>query len=401
MRYQAKTVSLESDELPLPVEESGIEYQEPENPFLDTLSETPVVEAAPEVIETAIAEDVVGVTDVVNTVEDVATAIESLEAIALHLHSLKDAGKSVSVESVALLNLGVDNAVRKFPAFKKTVTVDSLENFTLSSVDATNVSLENIGGKIKAGYEALVAFVKSMWEKFKAFIGNVMSGAAQAEKAARDNLEALKTVNKDRATTTDITIPAILNNPVLSVQAIGKLTDIIGSISMSNYRDVIKIMERIKGGEQLTLGEASEAMHKIFDAYGRMKEDVYLGNLSFDNDQFPPSVKLLEAEDRTAKALKLSQVKEFSEANIKLCSSIGILRKTARERHAVISQLTASITAVAQKAESGEIKTLGIMRSTIQMLSKLNAFESRVLGRSVKVANAINQVCSQSIKVAG
>ena len=110
---------------------------------------------------------------------------------------------------------------------------------------------------------------------------------------------------------------------------------------------------------------------------------------------------MLEAEDRTAKALKLSQVKEFSEANIKLCSSIGILRKTARERHAAISQVTASITALVQKAESGDIKTLGIMRSTIQMLSKLNAFESRVLGRSVKVANAINQVCSQSIKAAG
>lgn len=403
MRYQAKQVSLEGDELPLPVDEAGIEYQEPENPFLDTLSETPVVEATPEVVEANIAEDTVTVVEVGHVVEDVAVAVESLEAIALHLHRLQDEGKSISVESVALLNLGFDNAVRKFPAFKKSVTVDSLENFTLSSVDATNVSLENIGSKIKAGYEALVAFVKSMWEKFKSLIGNVVSGATQAEKAARANLEALKTANKDRAATGEITIPGLLNNPVLSSGAIGNLTNIIGSIGMTNYRDVIVMMKRISGGENLTIAEVSESMHKIFDAYGRMKEDVYLGNLSFDNDQFPPSIKMLEGEDRSAKALKLSQVKEFSEANIKLCAAITILRKSATERHNAITQLTAAISAVAQKAgdPKGEINQLQLIRNMIQMLSKLNSFESRILGRSVKVANAINSVCSQSIKAAG
>ncbi len=85
MRYQAKQVSVESGELPPPVptEEAGVEYQEPENPFLDSLTETPVVEASPEVIETAIAEDAGAVVDAVHTVEDVAVAIESLEAVAL------------------------------------------------------------------------------------------------------------------------------------------------------------------------------------------------------------------------------------------------------------------------------------------------------------------------------
>ena len=404
MRYQAKQTSLEGDlPLPVPTEEPGVEYQEPENPFLDSLTEAPVVEASPEVIETVIAEDAGAVVDVVHTVEDVSVAIESLEAVALHLHQLKDEGKAISVESLTLLNIGVDNAVRKFPAFKKSVTVDSLENFTLDASNATNVSLENIGAKIKAGYEALVAFLKSMWEKFKTFIGNIVSGATQAEKAARANLEALKTANKDRAATAEITIPAILNNPVLSTPAINNLTYVIGSIGMTNYREVIVILNRIKAGENITIPEASEAMHKIFDAYGRMKEDVYLGNLSFENDQFPPSVKMLEGEDRTAKALKLGQVKEFTEANIKLCASITILRKSANERHQAIAQMTAAISAVVQKAQNpdGPSNTLQVIRSMIQMLSQLNAFETRILGRSVKVANAINQVCSQSIKAHG
>ena len=53
MRYQAKQVSVESGELPPPVptEEAGIEYQEPENPFLDSLTETPVVEETAEETE--------------------------------------------------------------------------------------------------------------------------------------------------------------------------------------------------------------------------------------------------------------------------------------------------------------------------------------------------------------
>ena len=112
---------------------------------------------------------------------------------------------------------------------------------------------------------------------------------------------------------------------------------------------------------------------------------------------------MLEGEDRTAKALKLGQVKEFTEANIKLCASITILRKSANERHQAIAQMTAAISAVVQKAQNpdGPSNTLQVIRSMIQMLSQLNAFETRILGRSVKVANAINQVCSQSIKAHG
>ena len=415
MRYQAKQTSLEGDlPLPVPTEEPGVEYQEPENPFLDSLTEAPVVEASPEVIETVIAEDAGAVVDVVHTVEDVSVAIESLEAVALHLHQLKDEGKVISVESLTLLNIGVDNAVRKFPAFKKSVTVDSLENFTLDASNATNVSLENIGAKIKAGYEALVAFLKNMWEKFKAFLGNILSGAAIAEKAARKNMEDVKTANTSKRAEGDITIPAILNNPVLTKATIDNLTKVVGSIGMVSYRDVVANFEKLQARENVPIEFVKDALNKVFDAYGRMSEDAYLGNLSFNNDQFPPTITMLESSTRQAKPLTIAQVKEFTAANILLCGAISQLKKTLAERSKAISQLAAQIELVARrlnktgddeniKADSqitpAEVMTY--LRTASQLLNKVNVFETKILGRAVQAANAINKVCADSIKAYG
>lgn len=412
MRYHSTHVSLENDE-PLP-EENGIQFQEPENPFLDTLTnETPEAQT-PEQIEVAIVEDASEVVEAVSVVEDVTVAVESLEAIALHLSQLKDKGKAVSVEGVALLNISVENAVRKFPAFKKTTTVDSLENFTINPADATTVSLENIGDKIKAGYEAVVKFLKDLWEKFKAFLGNILSGAAIAEKAARKNMEDVKTANTSKRAEGDITIPAILNNPVLTKATIDNLTKVVGSIGMVSYRDVVANFEKIQARENVPIEFVKDALNKVFDAYGRMSEDAYLGNLSFNNDQFPPTITMLESSTRQAKPLTIAQVKEFTAANILLCGAISQLKKTLAERSKAISQLAAQIELVARrlnktgddeniKADSqitpAEVMTY--LRTASQLLNKVNVFETKILGRAVQAANAINKVCADSIKAYG
>ncbi len=412
MRFQPTKVSLENDEQ-LPAEE-GIEYQEPENPFLDTLSNEEPVEQAPEQLEVAIVESAGEMAETVTVVEDVAVAVESLEAIALHLHQLKEKDESVSVESVALLNLSFDNAVRKFPAFKQTKTVDSLENFAVSPVNATNVSLENIGDKIKSGYQALVKFLKDLWEKFKAFVGNIISGAAVAEKAARKNAEDAKTANTSKRAEGEISIPAVLNNPVLTAAAIENLNKVIGSIGMVSYRDLVGQFEKIaKGDTSIPLELTKEALHKVFDAYARMKEDAYLGNLSFSNDQFPPTIKLLEADARQAKPLTIPQVKEFTAANIKLCGSITQLKKSLNERATAVSRLSAYIEFIARRVteegatpermqrglEGREVMTM--IRSQLQILNKVKAFETKILARAIQVANAINKVCAESIKAHG
>lgn len=411
MRYQPTQVSLESDELP-PTEET-IQYQEPENPFLDTLSATAddaAIEAAPEVIETAIVEDSAEVVDTANTIEDVAIAVESLESIAVYLNDLQKQGKSVSVESVALLNLSVDNATRKFPAFKQMKTVDSLENFTLDASSATTTSLENIGDKIKAGYEALKKFLKDLWEKFKAFLGNILSGAAQAEKKAKAHLDATKTANTDRRAGGEITIPAILNNPVLTTKAIQGLEAAVGSIGSVSYGDLLAVMERVKMRDRdITMESITSSLHKVFDAYARLGDDIYLGNLSFSNDQFPPTIKLVDGEARKAKPLTIPLVKEMLNENIKLCGQIAKLRQSLNERAKAISNLSSMMEMIANRQNNGVSQdvaarpdeVLRYLRSMMTILSKVKAFETRILGRAVQVANAINSVCEQSIKAHG
>ena len=69
MRYHSTHVSLENDE-PLP-EENGIQFQEPENPFLDTLTDETPESQTPEQIEVAIAEDASEVVEVATVAEDV------------------------------------------------------------------------------------------------------------------------------------------------------------------------------------------------------------------------------------------------------------------------------------------------------------------------------------------
>lgn len=412
MRYQSTHVSLENDET-LP-QEDGIQFQEPENPFLDTLTDETPESQTPEQIEVAIAEDASEVVEVATVVEDVSIAVESLEAIALHLTQLKNKGKAVSVESVALLNIGVENAVRKFPAFKKTTTVDSLENFTINPADATTVSLENIGDKIKAGYDAVVKFLKDLWEKFKAFLGNILSGAAIAEKNARKNMEDVKTANTSKRAEGEIKIPAVLNNPVLTKAAIDNLTKVVGSIGMVSYRDLISNFEKIQANGSVPLEFIKESLNKVFDAYGRMSDNAYLGNLSFKNDQFPPSINMLEAEARQAKPLTIAQVKEFTTANIQLCGAITQLKKTLAERGKAIAHLSAQIELIARRlnktgddenikndAKHTPAEIMTYLRTTSQLLNKVNVFETKVLGRSVQVANAINKVCADSIKAHG
>ena len=411
MRYQPTHVSLENDE-PLP-QEDGIQFQEPENPFLDTISDEAPLEQSPAEVEVAIVESATEVGEVAAVVEDVSVAVESLEAIALHLTQLKAKGESVSVEGVALLNLSFDNAVRKFPAFKLTQSVESLESFAVNPDAATEVSLENIGAKIKAGYEAIVKFIRDLWEKFKAFVGNILSGAAVAEKAARKNADDAKTANTSKRAEGEITIPAILNNPVLTAGAIDNLTKVIGSIGMVSYRDLVANFEKIQSRNEVPMELVKESLHKAFDAYARMKDDAYLGNLSFKNDQFPPSIVLLEASERKAKPLTIAQVNEFSAANIKLCGSITQLKSSIAERGKAIAALSGQMELVARRlnaegatresvnARVTPSEVMQYLRTTSQLLNKVKIFETKILGRAVQVANAINKICADSIKAHG
>lgn len=422
MRYQSK-ISLEENDVNTDV--SGNE-----NPFLDGLNqenEEPVVivsgvddndmltedtSLTPEAIEATVLGEAAEVNEVAERVGDVTEAVTGLESIYLQLEKINQLDGTVSAESHGFLTIAYNTATRKFPALNKGDVIPSMESFAMSTHRASTVSLETIGQKIKNGYEAIVKFIKDLIERIKAFFGHIVSAGEVIKNKARKLLDRLKTVNDNAKSTKDITMPGVLNNPTLTGPGIKSLMMAVSSIGVVSYREVLRIMERSTSGDQnIALGEVMIAMHKAFDAYGKLADDTYLGNLSFKNDNFPPDIKLLNADSRQVPAYTKAKIKEYLEANITLGGAIGELKKSQTERAGALANLTSSIDRVSKRvdkmreegrttSESDKItgrEILEMLRNIVIFIRKLISFENKLLARAIQVGNAINNSCAASI----
>lgn len=410
MRFKPQTPSLESEQ---PLQTEG-----ETNPFLDNVAEpevaetTPVSEIpeavlvedtsnSPEAIEAHVQEGASDVHSAVTEVEDIGDALVGLESIALQLHRIKDSGATVSAESVSFLTLAVANATRKFPAVDN--GVPAMEDFVLNPARASTVSLESVGAKIKTAFEAFITMIKNLIQRIGAFLGHITSGGAVAERKAKSLLEKLDKVNTNAKSTKEISFPAAVVNPVLSVGSINKLTDIISSVNKAKFSEVLAIFNKLKAGRngEISLGELTSEMQKIFEAYGKFADDAYIGNLSFKNTEFPPAITLVDAEAKSYPCPNQKTVKDYLNANIKLTQGIVELKKSSRERAAALATLTQVLKAtqdsMSRDSENVKMGTISLIRATIQFINKLVSFETRVLGRALQAANAINNVCAASI----
>lgn len=410
MRFKPQTPSLESEQ-PVPVEGET-------NPFLDnvadpevaeTTPETEIPEAvlvedtstSPEAVEAQVQESASDVHTAVTEVEDIGDAIVGLESIAIQLHRIKAAGATVSAESASFLSLAVANATRKFPAAE--IGVPAMEDFVLNPERASTVSLESVGVKIKAAFEAFVTMIKNMIQRIAAFMGHITSGGAVAERKAKSLLEKLDKVNTNAKSTKEISFPAVLVNPVLSNGAINKLTDVITSVNKAKFAEVLAIFEKIKQGRHgdITIGELTSEMQKIFESYGKFSDDAYIGNLSFKNTDFPPAIVLVDAEAKSYPCPNQKTVKDYLQSNIKLAQAITELKKTSRERATALGNLMTVLKAtqdqLSRDPENLKMGVMALVRGAIQFINKLVSFETRILGRALQASNAINNVAAASI----
>jgi hypothetical protein len=414
MRYQTKI----SQEDNTPAVEAG-----ESNPFLDSLnaegdealpepsdpinvdSDTLLTEDAsgtPEAIEATVLSSGAEVVTVSDRVGDIVDTVVGLESIYLQLQKIKDAEGNISVESYGFLTIAYEQSVRKFPALQKNSGLPSMEEFAMNADRANTISLESVGEKLVNGYNALVKFIKDLIERVKAFFGHIISATNVIVRKAKSLMERLKSVN-DNATGSDISMPAVLNHPVLTDNNIGNLTGIVKSIGEASYRDVIDIYNNaITGNKEIPVSEVIGSMHKAFDAYGKMAGDVYLGNLSFSNDDFPPAIKLLDAEARKVKPYTKSKMKTYLEQNVKLGVAIFDLKSSQVERTRALTTMMAMMKDFADKQtktdERSEFrKQFELMTAAVQFIRKLQTFENKVLSRAIQVANAINNSCAASI----
>lgn len=415
MRYQTN-ISQENDSA---VEVSAVTA----NPFLDSLNEpdeqnVPVNPAAnaiepklaedtsatPEAIEATILTEGAHVDAVSDKIEDVTDAVVGLESIYLQLKKIREAEGTVSAESHGFMTIAYNQSVRKFPALRDT-SLASMEDFAMNSDRAGVLSMESVVDKIKDGYKAMIKFFQELIERIKAFFGHILSGAAVISRKSKSLLERLKTVNENAKSDVEITLPASLTNPTLTDNNIVELTNVILSISKTSYRGLTDIYDRtVKGNETtVNVGEMMDAMHKVFDAYGKMADNVYLGNMSFSNDDFPPIIKLIDASARSVKTFDKTKIKGYLENNIKLGDAIADLKGCQKDRTNALTTMMMILKNYTDSKRTDDTrsdskKMMELIRAGITFIRKLTAFENKVLSRAIQVANAINNTCAASIK---
>ena len=412
MRYQ-RTISKENNSLDCETGDT--------NPFLDSLNagagealpdpvepintteevDVSLAEDTPEAIEASVLSAGADVVAVAERVGDITDTVVGLENIALQLQKIRAAEGTVSAESYGFLTIAYNQTVRKFPALQKTNNLPSMEDFAMNSQRASTVSLESVVSKIQAGYEAVVKFIKDLIERVKAFFGHILSGGAVIDKKARSLKERLKTVN-DNAKGKDITLPAVLCNPVLTKAAIENLAKAVGSVGLVSYRDVMSTYERVMKDESFVVAEALKSFHKVFDAYGKLSDNVYLGNLSFNNDDFPPVIKLLEASTRQVKPFTKSTMNDYLDENIRLAGVITQLKSNQEERVKALTAMMASIKHMSDQGNKSDTrsefrKQLELAQSAVQFFRKTTVFENKLLSRTIQVGNAINNAVAASI----
>lgn len=380
--------------LPEPVEPINV-AEEVDSSLAEDTSDTP------EAIEATVLSAGADVVAVADRVGDITETIVGLESIALQLQKIQDAEGTVSAESHGFLTIAYEQTVRKFPALQKVNSLPSMEEFAMNSHRAGTVSLESVMGKIKAGYEAVIKFIKDLIERVKAFFGHILSGGAVIDKKARSLKERMKTVN-DNAKGKDITLAGVLCNPVLTKAAIDNLSKAVGSIGLVSYRDVMNNFERVMKQENVVVAEVLESFHKVFDAYGKLEGDVYLGNLSFSNDDFPPVIKLLEASPRQVKPFTKSTMKDYLDANILLAGVITQLKSNQEERVKALTAMMAAVKRLSDKQNANDTRSefrkhLELVQSTVQFFRKTTVFENKLLSRAIQVGNAINNAVAASI----
>lgn len=385
MRYKP-TISQEEAALAAPEQETV------ENPFLtETSAPMDAPQMTPTEIDAVLAEPEVVVDeqpmlDIVQKYEDVDQAVTGLESIYLQLQSIGSG--QISTEAMSFCSIAVDQALVKFPHLKSTDTP----------------SLESIGDKIKKGIAALGELIKQFIEKVKQFAVAVFNSSASIKRKAEALQERMKKINPNGRPKTEITIPGLLNNPSLNGPNIHALGQMIDTFANTSFKPALDLFESIKLGKELSSdAELLLALQKAFDGYGRLQDKgPFIGNLTFKNDKFPPSINLLEAPTRTQPPLKIPTINDYLKQTVELTKHIAQLEKTSKERANALASLMTMLNTGANelnKEEGKEHSSLfAVIREGIRLLQQIQSFESRVLSRVLNTANAIIGICSQSIK---
>lgn len=341
----------------------------------------------PEAAELDVQDGAEDVGETTEQIEDVAEVAEGLEGIALTLARISVEGLHVTPLAAQMLNDQYDFVTRKFPALRASaVRVASCESFAADQEKAGTVSLEKVMDNIKNAGAAIVKFLKDLWQKFLALLGNVNASVAVMKKKA----QSLQSANVGKAPE-KVNVPGLLGSG-LSAANIQKLTNVIKAMTVARY---LEINAAIQGGGSIEEAFKSANANLVKTAG---VGSTLIGNFKLEVVDGIPKVTGGEQGEGTSRApFSAGDVKALAGAVVDLASALEDYKRGEANRKKVNDFIISELEKGTASEDDGRIAKFKKAREASQKWGRQVAFEQNIVRRAIAVGNATNNVLAASL----
>lgn len=148
------------------------------------LETVPAAAAEVEAGSAEIATNVEEVEDLNVAAEEAENDIEALSDVQDVMKESVDGGEGLTEDAAEMAEIAVESICARLGFSKHNTTMPAMESFGQkgSRLTATKIAMENLGEKIKRGAQAVLNFIKMIWEKIKGFFAGLTRSRGAMEK---------------------------------------------------------------------------------------------------------------------------------------------------------------------------------------------------------------------------
>ena len=329
----------------------------------------------PETAELDVGEAGGEVEQVTEQIEDVNDVAAGLESIVIQLATISQEGIEVTPFLADSIRTQYNFVTRKFPKLRVDATgndiVASTESWTVSQESETDSIMGKAVGKLKGAGQAIVKFLKDLWEKIKAMFGSLTSASGIMRKKAN-------AMKGRQASGKSITLPAVLTSAPFSADSINKLTALIKDVAGAK----INAGELVEKGWSAFNATATIAQHK--------NKGTYLGNFAIDVVDSVPVVKSAEASKEKNVNLRTSDIASIATAIVALADALDTYKREESLRKTVNDKLLQILQTEVSPEDGTRYAKWAKAREVSSKWGKFASFEASLIKKAVAVGNAAN-----------
>ena len=345
----------------------------------------------PEAAELDVADAASEVDETNEQIEDVSEAAEGLEGIALTLARISVEGLDVNPAAHAILLDQYKFVTRKFPALQTPAkSIPSFEAFAISEEGVT-VSLEKVVDNLKSAGKAIVQFLKDLWTKFLALLGNANAAIKVMKKKATE-LSTAKAGTPPESVNVPGFIGKIANGT--AVAEINLLTDVIKNMTIARYESIIAAVTSGK--------DVSEALKTINDRLiaKQGSGQQLLGGFKIEvtEDGAVKATSVETGDGKKVKPFDQAKANATAKAVVDLANALEDYKRGESNRKKVNDFIIGELAKGEVGSEdAGKVAKWKAARKAGTAWGKQIGFEQTVVRKAISVGNAVNNVLAASL----